>query len=385
MKKVLLSALAAFCMLSVSAQATNEFVVAPAHVSAGTDATLDLVMVNDFEVSGLQFNVLLPKGITIAKNSKGKVAKTYSYVWVDRGDEIAWTETSSFKAVGNDEQINFAIGVGDDYIAEGEGAVMQLKVKVAADVQPGVYPIYVKCTKCSDLADEHAISAQYTSYVVVDGGKGELVVNNVLPATVSNELATEEAVTGLNLAAATGFNEAFTYVPGRGVSNVPAGSFDVAFETTGTGYSSFVMPFDYDFTGKEVYVLDGEITGNVASFKDAGAVQKGDKVLIKGAVKAVAKAALAEGANNKITGRSAYVKGDAIHVGTNVTVPAFRATWDAPAAASNLRIAINGELTGITAAEVEGFEATSFDLQGRQVQSAKNGVFVVNGKKQIVK
>lgn len=71
-------------------------------------------------------------------------------------------------------------------------------------------------------------------------------------------------------------------------------------------------------------------------------------------------------------------------VKSTATIPALRGYWPL-SGSSNLRIAIETP-TGIqyigTADEVFG---NTYDLQGRQVQEAHNGVFVVNGKKQFVK
>jgi len=79
----------------------------------------------------------------------------------------------------------------------------------------------------------------------------------------------------------------------------------------------------------------------------------------------------------------------AIADNTDSMVPACKAILkvakgEAAAAAPMLEI-FTGELTGISAVKADLKNAEIFDLNGRKVSNAQKGMFIVNGKKVVIK
>lgn len=269
---------------------------------------------------------------------------------------------------------------------DGEIATFQY---VTGDIAPGVYPIYLENIELTDQANKIKLPiASTTSYVVIGEPTGANVkLEGMVPSWVNTALAGQTGISNLDLTAVTAVNGTFTYIDGRDVA-APTADFTATAaysKAVASGkYASLTMPFAADLTGKGAYVL-GSVTGTTANFTEAKSVNAGDVVLLTQSVDL-------EG--TKLGAVASTVKGEAYYVapdgselrkGTNVTVPALRGTWDVVGGASNLRIALDGVLTDINMVDVQGEGAQAFDLQGRQVQNAQNGVFVVNGKKQFVK
>jgi hypothetical protein len=74
--------------------------------------------------------------------------------------------------------------------------------------------------------------------------------------------------------------------------------------------------------------------------------------------------------------------------GETASIDGFRAYFDLPSGV-NARLAIFDETTGITrifgADEIFGKDDKVYDLNGRRVENAKKGVYIVNGRKMVVK
>ena len=73
-------------------------------------------------------------------------------------------------------------------------------------------------------------------------------------------------------------------------------------------------------------------------------------------------------------------------VNTNVAVPVENNKFTMPADAVNINAAFKATATGILAVELDKLEnATIYTLQGVRVEKAQKGVFIVNGKKTVIK
>lgn len=383
MKKIIFSVLSAFCMLSASAQ--SEFCMMPVHADSEDEAALCFYMDTDFYIQGMQFNVLLPKGVTITTNKSGKIKEGISYDFEGAAAAADWTPVVESKMVGDQQQVNFAIGAtGGSKIPAGKGHVFTIYTDTD-EMEAGVYPVEINVKKFSNGVDK-AVIAEYTSYIVIDEGKGVFVAKNVLGNVVNEFLVTDANVTGLDLSAVTAVNGEFAYTVGKAVT-APAITADVKVVAglNGGQYGSLCSPVA--LPGVKCYKFTTAADG-IATFTEVDDVPANEVVIIDAAVEAtVTGATLASVANGTADAGRLYVAPDGSELRrakNSVTVPALRGTWDI-AGGSNLRIALDTP-TGIkmigTANEVFG---NTYDLQGRQVENAQNGVYVVNGKKQFVK
>lgn len=82
-----------------------------------------------------------------------------------------------------------------------------------------------------------------------------------------------------------------------------------------------------------------------------------------------------------VTDQATIAKG-----GADATMDAFRAYFNLPASVSNARLVISDEVTtGVDALKEINLDQTVYNLNGQKVQNARRGLYIVNGKKVIVK
>lgn len=250
-------------------------------------------------------------------------------------------------------------------------------------VAEGVYPIYMKNVSLSRGAGKTDIIPDVMSYFVVGEPTNQpLKAKGLICDFVNDALAQETAISSLDLTDVTAVDGDFAYVAGRDVV-APATAVEANVKYVAPApakYATLCLPVAATV---DCWVLDRK-EGDMAIFKESTVAPANTPVIIKAAVATdAAKANIAGVAKKSITS-GAYLVGESLHtVNGNATIPALRGYWE-DLAGSNCRIAFD-TTTGIqvigTAADID----STYDLQGRQVQNAQNGVFVVNGKKQFVK
>lgn len=394
MKKIFLSVLAMAFAMGTFAQ--NELQVVPAEVTTeGTFVFLDLNNSDSADkVLNFELYIEWPDGWTIGNPSMTQKDVRNRFCDFDEDNE---EYVSRFDLTSGPDPLNpkytkyIAYSKKNKPLMGGSGHFLRVKVTPPSDVTPGFYPVRLiggekSNIACSGDAGSEIWLGDQTSYLVVGNPtESTLALEGKIPSFVNTALATESAVKTLDLTAVTAVNGDFTYVAGRKVI-APATDVNasVKFDAPLAGtYGSFCAPVDvnvdcYTFTSCD---------GTTAVFAPATTAPAGQPVLIDKAVKTAAQAAVLKTVEGRQITQGYYVANDGSgmrSVNSTATIPALRGYWDIPAS-SNLRIAIETP-TGLqyigTAEEV--FDNT-YDLQGRQTTNAKNGVFVVNGKKQFVK
>ncbi|MDO4212109.1 MAG: hypothetical protein Q4D23_10465 [Bacteroidales bacterium] len=307
----------------------------------------------------------------------------------DEEDAFAVAKGNSYITVAGNKVVRFN-GAGVVNIAPGTGAILSMDVVLDAGLAEGVYPIIINRVKLNNTANVGTPDAEgrdFASYIVVGDPKdAALALKGEIPSSVNTYLASEEGIGSLDLSAVTAFHGEFAYTVGKAVT-APSVTADVKVVAglNGGQYGSLCSPVA--LPGVKCYKFTTAADG-IATFTKVDDVPANEVVIIDAAVNAkVAGASLVSVANGTADAGRLYVAPDGSELRrakNSVTVPALRGTWDI-AGGSNLRIALDTP-TGIkmigTANEVFG---NTYDLQGRQVENAQNGVYVVNGKKQFVK
>lgn len=396
MKKFFL--LASLLAASFNANAENIISVTPFATEPGVETDeetiyFEIAMNNDKEFTAFTFDMYLPDGLSFAADRKGNILCDLSE---DRFEGIfkkgVFIPDAILEITDKGEGHYFVSLYDADLqkIIGTNGTIMKAYFNTDDTMVPGYYPITIKNLKIavdSNPANGTVVDGDVTSYVKIGNPtNGNLTLSGVVPSFVNVALGREAGIETLDLSAVTAINGNFTYVDGRAVT-APTADIEVsASYAKGVDegkYASLTLPFDATFEAETAYKLTNVADG-YAMFDAVTSAQAGDVVLL---TKDVNLSGTKLGTVANATVPSAYyvsADGTELRQGTNVNVPALRGVWNINAG-SNLRIMLDGVATDINMIDVEGEGVQAFDLQGRRTANAKNGVYVVNGKKQIVK
>lgn len=108
---------------------------------AGRQITLPLMMNNSAEITAMQFDLVLPEGITLDKNAKGKYALKFN-ADADRTDASVHTLSSSLQSDGSIRVLCYSND--KDAISGNSGAVIDFPITIAETIEPDEYPIILK-------------------------------------------------------------------------------------------------------------------------------------------------------------------------------------------------------------------------------------------------
>ena len=148
MKKIVLSAmvLCLFQTQALMAQDTdisgieNVIYIAPQTADAGSQYTLSVSMKNSVPIRGFQFNLYLPEGVTVAKNTSGKIRTSLTAARLPEDDEHTVTAAEQ-----PDGSILFLCGSQYDETFTGtDGEILTVIVEVASGMEEGDYVIALR-------------------------------------------------------------------------------------------------------------------------------------------------------------------------------------------------------------------------------------------------
>lgn len=107
----------------------------------GKQITMPLMMNNKAEITAMQFDVVLPDGITLDKNEKGKYALEFN-AEAGRTDASIHTLSSSLQPDGSIRILCYS--VGKEAFLGNSGSLIDFPLTIAEDVKPGEYDIVLK-------------------------------------------------------------------------------------------------------------------------------------------------------------------------------------------------------------------------------------------------
>ena len=172
-------------------------------------------------------------------------------------------------------------------------------------------------------------------------------------------------------------------------------------------YTTYIAPANLDFTGLDIkaYVAT-EATASAITVEEVTTVPAGTALILKKGTAAsydvpVIASATAPAKNllkgsatasyNVENNGDAYVLSDGafhpVNKGKLAAGKAYILKADVPVSAPELSIVFGGEATGIAdvRGKMEDVRSDFFDLQGRKVAQPVKGLYIVNGKKVIIK
>lgn len=404
MKKIFAFAISVSFFLGATAQ--NELQVIPRQVEAGGSFVLVNLNNPDTEnkIQNFELYIQWPKGWTIGKPNISHADVSDRTTEYDEDQEAYILLLTGDATNLGDNLFKYAYYASnlEKPLKGKKGAILRIKITPPEGIADGYYPIKLIgggldetsfMSTSGDKGSEIWFDTQVSYVVVGNPTNASLTMEGVIPSFVNEKLATETAITSLDLSAVTKVNGTFTYVDGRAVT-APIGA-DVKADkavysrTVGAAnYASLKAPFAA--TGcSNLYTLDNN-SDNLGSewvnFTEAATVAAGDNLLVKGDIALSAEnVALGDVAAAHAENDVYYVKNGIFYHGNNITINPLRACWKLQGVNANLMIAINGEPTGIKLSTVDSLDTPTYDLQGRRSEKAQHGIFVTNGKKQIIK
>ena len=404
MKKKLLLFIAAFFALSGNLTAANYTISVPNFTGyKGSDATMAINLTNDAIVSGAQFDMTLPGGVTFA------------------GYEL--TDRASGMIMSSGNGIYMLYSMPDDgvkhTIAAGNGTtIMNFKLNIAETVEPGNYTITFDNVRISGENNE-PISSTIASATLtvkematvtldeesttVPTATTEPVIANVkrsikagqwsticLPFAMTSDQLTEAFGDGVALAEFTDYEvEDGNYAEPSGITL----EFTKLAETAGTvATNPYLIKVTNDITYDEGFTVKN-VTLNPNANNNEVSIEKGEgrkkpTIVFSGYL---AKSTLYEG--------DFFISGGKFYKNTTdgKSIKGFRANFYLeniePAFAKPMSIDIDGETTGIF--EIKANERTLTDgvytINGQYVgkniemNTLPKGVYIINGQKKIVK
>lgn len=154
MRKILLMAAAA--LLSVAAKAENTAKLYASNVEnaeAGKTTTLTINMENNFDVAGFSFQVYLPEGVKIARNSHIQIT--------ERDAEEAF-QSNIMNTQDGAKQISY-VNPDGGALDGNDGAIVDITLTVDASIATGVYDI--KIANIS-FTDKDAVATKQDDFIV---------------------------------------------------------------------------------------------------------------------------------------------------------------------------------------------------------------------------
>lgn len=404
MKKIFAFAIAVSFFLGATAQ--NELQVIPCRVKA--EGSFVLVNLNnpdtENKIQNFELYIQWPKGWTIGKPNISHADVSDRTTEYDEDQEAYILLLTGDATNLGDNLFKYAYYASnlEKPLKGKKGAILRIKITPPEGIADGYYPIKLIgggldetsfMSTSGDKGSEIWFDTQVSYVVVGNPTNASLTMEGVIPSFVNDALKDETSITNLDLSAVTAVNGTFTYVDGRAVTapadeNVKADKAVYSRTVSEGNYTSLKAPFTA--TGcSNLYTLDNN-SDNLGSewvnFTEATTIAAGDDLLAQGSI-------ALSGENVKLGDVAAahteddvyYVKGGRFYRGNKITINPLRTCWSLQGGNSNLMIAIDGEPTGIALNTIDGLDTPTYDLQGRRSENAQHGIFVTNGKKQIIK
>ena len=407
MKKFILSVMLFCCAMVTSMQAENTDIstldnvvyIEPVNIVAGTQYTLSVKMKNAVEAEGFGFDLYLPDGISVATDGDGFPLVELSTV------RTTAKKTNSFDAAfQNDGCLRvLAASTNASTISGNDGEVCLITIQLAANVAEGDYPIILKNIAISDTyAQSHRTDRVESTITVIAAGDTRVVLDE-------SSTTAPSASNGVDLRVK------------RTINANEWSTICLPFAMSGaqvkTAFGNDVQLGD--FTG---YDFDG--TAINVHFNPATAIEANHPYIIKVStavteftVDAVNVAPEEEPMINHGTSRKPkafignYVAGTTIENGClflnankfwysvgSTAIKAFRAYFDFVDlipdfednyATAPVFISFDNGMTDISGNVKANSEKIAivpiYDLQGRKVEKANKGMFIINNKKVVMK
>lgn len=359
MKKLLLATVALLC--SLMGKADNGFAIGDFTIAANGEVTVQIVMNNDEVFSGFQFDLELPEGVSIKRNAQDKptMAATNRLKVYDDFEE-AWTPTHTVECTLQPSgAYRVMVYSGSSANIGGTSGTAVLRTQLVASDQVATGNFTPKFTNIvMSTANETQYKPDDCSYnctVTLS-----TTVTTLGYASFSWPKALDFTNSGLTAYIATSCNNSSMHL--EPVTKVPANTGLILKGTAGSENS-----YPLETTNDES--LD-DVSENMLTSNTTGVYEvTTNNVYVL---------------SNLDDGRPGfYLAGQGIHVGQ---YKSYLVLSENPARKGLSFDEAEGTVTEMVAPYQKPTTCNDYvDLQGRRVKNPEKGVYVVNGKKRIIK
>ena len=419
--------------LSESAKAGDDILqVTPFATTAGIienewdeNYTFTVQMNNTQAYTGIQFDILLPPGMTLIEDEPLELLQERFPGTVKKG--VFYPEHQI--SVSDQGNGLYRIVLYHEQLAPIEGNsgdMMIFYYLTSADMAPGYYPIKVTGTVLAVDAHTGCKPETSTSYVKIGdpGENANLAMEGLIPSFVNEALAQDTGLKTLDCSKVTSMDGTFSLVDGR---NFIAPTEDATAQTVtyhrdcpSNKWGTACLPFALESDANVQYFKLMEVTTEILTFEPVASVEAGVPTVFKilngnaldisvdnAVVRAGECSTTFESVNWTMKGSYSLINLDPDEASENLTVnqyfismdkfwhnsvavplDAFRGWFEAPisARAKTFSIEESGNTTDIDIIEkADGTVEMKFDLGGRQLPNAIKGIYIINNKKIIAR
>lgn len=151
--------------------ADNTIYVSNVSVKAGGQVTLTVNMKNKVQISGFQFDLQLPEGVTVDSSVDAfgdtEVSAAISGM---RVNPKRFTFSTSFPEQGNESHLTVLCYATNASVLAGDGEVATITLNVAGNVSSGDYDLILRNVVVSNTTDTYDNSKDITSKLTITGG-----------------------------------------------------------------------------------------------------------------------------------------------------------------------------------------------------------------------
>ena len=175
--------------------------------------TMDIYLVNSFDVANLQFEILLPEGMAFSANNSEFTERAQSFDEEEDDFVDSFTWSSNLLSSGYTKVVFTPTNLVP--ISAGSGAILRVRYKTDASMQPGVYPILMRNIELDESVTHSLTELQAVSYVIIgedsplssDANLDMSALEGYVPSFVveamNTDLAANTNLVSLNLSGAT--------------------------------------------------------------------------------------------------------------------------------------------------------------------------------------
>lgn len=427
-------------VFSMNSHAEDVLQVMPITTSAGVaynqNKTIDIYLNNTFDVANLQFDLLVPEGMTLRKSDTYVQFGEHAKIYDDEEEDYINLFTFQTNVIESGYTRFMFIPKGIGSIKTGSGVILKIPYKTDSNMADGVYPILITGINLNKSVTETIKIPSTSSYVIIGNSipnhadMSSLVgyIPSFVVGKLNDDIASNTNLKSLNLSGTSYANLGADIEVPDGMEMLWYTSDKASLNRTFTAdkWSSVCLPVSIEVSSLLGTPLIQKMesydeTGGYISLADVSTIEKGKPYMVKSVsdsklfnnvsitdCESVTDAEPGSFVSGNLSMKGTYQettvsstasktyygfsggKFVGVTVGGTGKAQPFRAYLELNGVATTRSIGI-GEDNGTTSINktFEEIDNTNsvYDLNGMRIESFHNakGIYIRNGKKEIIK